>query len=80
MFDIEVLSFLKQSVPAFSSLDVNGSSKDAIRTDPAVDSAAIISYLESFAADGLYEGLNFHYLAGTAQGFCPFGRVCGLMG
>ena len=79
MFDTEVLLFLKRAVPAFSSLDANGFSKDAIRTDPAVDSAAIIADLGSFAADGLYEVQIFTSLPARRKGSVPFGRVCGLM-
>jgi hypothetical protein len=62
----------------FSSLDANGFSKDAIRTDPAVGSAAIIADLESFAADGLYVQI-FTSFPARRKGSVPFGRVCGLI-
>lgn len=37
-----------------SGLYVNALSKNAVRTDPAVDSTAIIADLEPLAADGLH--------------------------
>jgi hypothetical protein len=36
-----------------SEFNANASSKNSIRSNPAVDSPAIVSDLESFAADGL---------------------------
>jgi hypothetical protein len=38
-----------------SRFDANALSKNAVRSDPAVDSTPIIADLKSLAADGLYE-------------------------
>jgi len=42
-------------IESSSGLDANASSKNAVRSDPAVDSTAIIANLESYAADGFHE-------------------------
>jgi hypothetical protein len=47
--------FHRARLGCYSGLDANAFSKNTIRSDPAVDSTAIVADLESFAADGLYE-------------------------
>jgi hypothetical protein len=41
------------NVESCSCLNANAFSKNAVRTNPAVDSAAIVADLESLATDGL---------------------------